>query len=197
MRLRMLIAIGSIITLIALPQYTLADAQTAPTRLTLGEPAKAARGHLTLKATLVNGEGKAIGERRVNFYEHVTVFGDRDALLGTATTDSTGYAAIDYQPAELGAQTIIARFGGDEQYAAVQVESRLEVREVVPLYTPAPLPLASVRQWLPLGLGSLVVATWAALIGVTIRAIVGVRNAGDPRTTSAVKARIAQEGTMS
>jgi hypothetical protein len=197
MRLRALIAVGSLLALAGLPAIVQAESDKTPTRLMASEPGRGAKGHLTLRATLVTTEGKALGERQVTFFEQVTVFGPRDALLGTATTDSTGYAAIDYQPAELGSQRIVVRFNGDEQYAPSLANSSIDVREVVPIYPPAPLPLASVRQWLPLGLASLVLGTWAVLLGVTLRTVLGVRAAGRRRASDSVSARMAPEGTSS
>jgi hypothetical protein len=131
-----------------------------------------------LRATLVTADGKALGEQSIAFYQAVELFGRRDALLGTAITDSTGYAAIDYQPAETGTQTIKARFGGNAQNARVEASSTFEVREAAPIYSEEPLPLASVRQWLPLVLASLVLGTWAVLFGVSARTVVGIRSAG-------------------
>jgi hypothetical protein len=197
MKMRTLLAMAALLALAAVPAIVEAQARTIPTRLTLSDPGRGAKGHLTLRATLVNAEGKALGERQVSFLERTTVFGERDALLGSATTDATGYAAIDYQPAELGPRTILARFGGDEQYAPADANATIDVREVVPIYTPAPLPLASVREWLPIGLGSLVLATWMVLIGVSVRTVLGVRAAGRRSETDSGSALLAPEGRSS
>jgi hypothetical protein len=67
----------------------------------------------------------------------------------------------------------------------------------VPIYTSAPLPLASVRQWLPLGFGSLVLATWAVLLGVTVRTVLGVRAAGRRTATDSGTAQMTPEGKSS
>jgi hypothetical protein len=165
----------------------------------MSEPARGGlKGHLTLRATLLTAEGKALGTRQIAFYEQSTVFGPRDVFLGAATTDSTGFAAIDYQAALAGQQTIIARFGGDETYAPTQVSAVIDVREVVPIYAEEALPLASVRQWLPLGLASLVLATWAVLIGVAVRTVLGVRSAGRRQVTRVIgSAHTAPEGSSS
>lgn len=171
--------LGALILLSVMPALATAQTQGAPTRLTMSEPARGGlKGHLTLRATLQDSGSKALGMRQIAFFEQSTVFGPRDVLLGSATTDSTGFAAIDYQPAQAGQQTIIARFAGDEAYAPTQVSAAIEVREVVPIYAEEALPLASVRQWLPLGLASLVLATWAVLIWVAVRTVLGVRTAG-------------------
>ena len=157
----------------------LAQSQTPSeaTRLTLSGPAKGAKGHLTLRATLSTEAGKPVTGKLVSFYEHVQLFGGREALLGSATTDSTGYAAIDYQPVETGSEAITVQFGGDDELAASHATSNINVTDATPVYSPEPLPLASVRQWLPLGLASLVLATWAVLLGVSLRTIRGIRSA--------------------
>ncbi len=147
------------------------------THLTLSAPAKGAKGHLTLRATLSDQAGKPVTGRLVSFYEHVQLFGGRDALLGSATTDSTGYTAIDYQPVETGPQTIKVQFNGDDELAASEASSNITVTDATPVYWPEPLPLAEVRQWLPFGLASLVLATWAVLLGVSLRTIRGIRSA--------------------
>jgi hypothetical protein len=197
--MKVLLLGGVLALLIATPALAVAQSAATPTRLTLSEPARGGlKGHLTLRVTLTTAAGKPLSERNVAFYELSNVFGPREVLLGTATTDSTGFAAIDYQPSQTGQQTIFARFTGDQDNAASQVSSAIQVREVVPIFTEEPLPLASVRQWLPLGLASLVLATWAVLLGVTIRTVLGVRSAGlrkDLRTSTSALA--ASEGSSS
>jgi Big-like domain-containing protein len=181
MNYRTMIASG--ITILALGLVgvmpVLAQSQTPSeaTHLTLSAPAKGAKGHLTLRATLSDEAGKPVTGKLVSFYEHVQLFGGRDALLGSATTDSTGYVAIDYQPVETGSQTIKVQFSGDDELATSSASSNITVNDATPLYSPEPLPLAGVRQWLPLGLASLVLATWAVLLGVSLRTIRGIRSA--------------------
>jgi hypothetical protein len=197
--MRPALLLAALIWLMAMPALANAQSQGAPPRLTMSEPVRGGlKGHLTLRATLVDDAGMALGMRQIAFYEQSTVFGARDVLLGTATTDSTGFAAIDYQPAQAVEQTIVARFGGDDLYAPTPVSAAIEVREVVPIYTEEALPLAIVRQWLPLGLAGLVLATWAVLIGVAVRTVLGVRAAGRRRAPTVIgSAHTAPEGSSS
>jgi hypothetical protein len=177
------------------PALVQAQADTAPTRLTLSEPTRGGlKGHLTLRAVLAAADGKALGERQVTFYGQSTVFGAREVVLGSATTDSTGLAAIDFQPTQLGEQTMLARFRGDDVFAAAQASGTLDVREIVPIYSADSLPLASVRQWLPLGLASLVLATWGVLLGITAVTVLGVRAVGRQQQTRVSTAHVAPEG---
>jgi hypothetical protein len=147
----------------------------AATQLVMSDAVKATRGHLTLSATLSSVEGKPLNGKAVAFYEHVNLFGERDALIASGITDSTGYVAIDYQPVENGLQLIKAHFAGDAQFVATDASTSIEVRDAIPVYTADVLPLATVREWLPLGLASIVLATWAVLIGVTLRTVRGIR----------------------
>lgn len=154
------------------------DALPEAPRLSVSQPANGgAKGHLTVSATLTTQAGKALSGELINFYQQTDLFGPRDALLGTATTDSSGYAAIDYQPAQTGSQVIKVRFSGDVHTAAADASRTIQVRDVIPPYTPDPLPLAQIRQWLPLGLASLVLGTWAVLLGVSLRTVLGIRAA--------------------
>jgi hypothetical protein len=159
------------------PVIAQSETSATPMRLTISDPARGARGHLTLRATLTTAEGKPLGDRQVTFYQQVDLFGTRDALIATGSTDSTGFAAVDYQPVENGTQTIKARFLGDGGAASIETSTTITVRDAVPVYTPDPLPLATVRQWLPVGLATLVLATWAVLLGVTLRTVLGIRRA--------------------
>jgi hypothetical protein len=170
-------------------------------QLSISDPARAAKGHLTLRATLTSAAGRPLGDRTVDFYQRVQLFGDREALIGTGTTDSTGYVAIDYQPVEDGSQMILVRFHGDPVAGSAEASATIQVRDSIPVYAPPPLPLAGVRQWLPLGLATLVLATWAVLIGVTARAIFGIKGARRQQQphaeTAFVFAPKAQEGSNS
>ena len=176
--------IAALVVLSVTPVWAQSQTASEGTQVSMSAPARAAKGHLTLRATLSTTAGKPASEKVINFYEHVDLFGGRDALIGSATTDSTGYGAIDYQPVETGSQTIKVRFAGDNQLSATETSSTIDVREATPVYSPEPLPLATVRQWLPLGLASLVLATWAVLLGVTVRTIRGIRSDHMERGTS-------------
>jgi hypothetical protein len=188
MRLLQVVATTLLLGLSARPALAQSQPAAQPqiTKLTLSQPSTGGtKGHLTLRVTLTDGGGAPLNDRSISFYEQTNAFGQRDALLGTAVTDSSGYAAIDYQPAEAGSQLIKVRFLGDDQLAASDASSTIQVRDLVPPYSPEPLPLATVRAWLPLGLASLVLATWAVLIGVSLRTILGIRGATAARKQEA------------
>lgn len=143
------------------------------------------KGIIVLRATLVGIDGKPISKRPINFYEQVELMGTRQALVGSAETDSTGTATLSYHPAEDGQQTIIVRFPGDEGNAASEARGVITVSGAVPLYAPAGEPLASPARWLPRILGMLIAATWLILIGVFFITTWGVRRMGRKATAGA------------
>lgn len=136
------------------------------------------KGQLILAATMTTGDGKAVSGRPVSFYENVDLLGPRQALLGTATTDSTGSAAIAYQPSQPGSQTIVARSEAGGGFAAAQGEMSLNVVAVDPPFKPEAKPLTSIGDALAIVFGVATASTWLVLFGVLIRAIVGIRSSG-------------------
>ena len=164
----------------------LAQAKTgSPTTVNLDQPSKGShKGHLTLRATLRGPDGKPVSSVPIRFYQQTSVFGQRDALVGSAVTDSSGEAAIDFQPARAEKVVLKARFAGNNDLAASEGSTTFQVQDVVPIYEEPPLPLASVRQWLPVGLGTLVLCTWAVLLGVFARTVIGLRAAERQPATS-------------
>ena len=136
------------------------------------------KGQLILSAVMTAPDGKTINGQVISFYENVDLLGTRQALLGTATTDSTGSAAIAYQPAQSGNQTIIARSVGSAGFAAAEGQMSLDVSEVVPPFRSEAKPLASIGDAMAIIFGVATAGTWLVLLGVLLRAIVGIRSAG-------------------
>lgn len=173
---------------------SLQEQTSVTTILRLYPPSKTdTPGRLVLSASLRTDDGKPLSNRAVDFYLPTQVFGRREARLGTATTDATGLALLAYEPGVLGPQTIRARFVGSEAEAGAQAAARIEVHEVADPFEPRPLPLAPLRQWLPVALVAAVLVVWAVLLGtlrstaVALRAAVratipGRRPAAAPRT---------------
>lgn len=150
----------------------------APVRLEFrGAAPTKAKGQLLLTAVLTAPGGKALSDRRVEFYQTVSVFGPGEAYLGTATTDAVGTASLVFQPAQLGRYEINARFLGGDGYARAVAAGTIEVREVMPLFKQEPLPFASLGQWLPYGLGALVLTTWLVIVGTLLATARGIRSA--------------------
>lgn len=136
------------------------------------------KGQLLLVVTLTAADGTALNNETVDFYEQVTFVGsEREAKLGTATTDSTGRAAIAYRPSQTGPHTLVARFAGDQSASKTDITSTIKVSDVVPPFAPQAAPLASVRQWMTVGVAMVVVGVWMFLFGILLRVILGIRAA--------------------
>lgn len=139
-------------------------------------------GQLALSATLTTADGKPLSGREVSFDQQVQFMGERDLYLGTGTTDSTGAVAVAYQPTQKGHHSIKVYFAGDERYGAAVATSSIEVTAVIEPFEPEQLPLAGVRQWLPIGLVALVVGTWIALLGILLSTMHAIKAVRIPRT---------------
>jgi hypothetical protein len=142
-----------------------------------GAGATRVKGQVALSARLTTADGKPLTNQSVDFYQQVELFGPRLAYLGSATTDSSGAALVVVEPAEVGRQTIVVRFGGAEGYAASEASGSIEVATAVSPFEDEPLPLALVGEWLPYVLGAIVFATWVALLGVFSSTALGIRAA--------------------
>jgi hypothetical protein len=135
-------------------------------------------GQLVLSATLVGPNGKLLPERQIEFYQSVDLFGPREALLGGAVTDSTGVAVLLYLPVERGQLSLIARFDGERNVPKAEARATVDVVDTnAPLAT-EPLPFASLRPWLPVGIGAVVATVWSVLLGVFGYAVLKVRAFG-------------------
>ncbi|MFN8633728.1 MAG: hypothetical protein U0893_07745 [Chloroflexota bacterium] len=167
--------LGGVLILGASHTQAYAQAAPSPTTVTFGASAPTSvKGQLALSAKLAGADGKPVSGQAIDFYVPVELFGRRDAFVGVATTDSTGLATVSYQPSQAGRQTIVARFAGSDTYAASEARAEIQVGEVVPPIVAEPLPFATVREWIPLGMLALVILVWAVLLGVfasTVRAI--------------------------
>lgn len=190
MRQRLALALMLIVALMALigmpaPPFATANPldQTVQTTLKVNDATKArVKGVLILNATLRTADNKPISKQSVDFYRQVDFFGPREAHLGAALTESTGIARLAYQPAEVGTERIIARFAGGGGFAKSEGDGDVQVTEAISPYVPAELPLAQVRQWLPLVVGGLVLTTWVVMIGLLGTTVRRVSAAGrEPR----------------
>lgn len=139
------------------------------------------KGFWFLGADVSTKDGKPVGDRSVDFYEAVQFFGARDKYLGSATTDSTGHAVLLFQPTTIGKVAVAATLPSGGGFATSSGKLELTVAETVPVYEPPALPFALFRVWLPIGLGLLVVATWAVLIGTLVLTIARLKAAPGAR----------------
>lgn len=137
------------------------------------------KGQLLIVANLTAADGKPLGNETITFFERVNFAGaDREAMLGTAVTDSSGVAAIVYLPAQVGKHTLAAQFAGDATAAQANTTSTVQVSDVTPLFPATTVPLASVRHWLSISVLIIVVAVWVFLASLVLRVVFGIRSAG-------------------
>jgi hypothetical protein len=176
-RIMLAALLGCALVVGSLPQRAQAQA-AAPTVVAVGPATpSSSKGLLALSAKLTTADGKPLSGQAIDFYVPVELFGERDAFVGTATTDSAGGATLGYQPAQVGGQTIIARFNGVATYAASEARAEIQVSEVVPAIKAEPLPFSGLREWLPIGMLALVVLIWGVLLGVFLGTVQGIRRA--------------------
>lgn len=152
-------------------------------------------GWMVISVVLTAPDGSAIGNQAVSFYQEVEFFGMRTIDLGTATTDAAGVATLAFQPAQTGTHLVTAKLAGSEEYAAAETSFDVEVTEVVPAFEmKEDTPLASIRRWLSLGVGALVVGVWVVLLGVVVMAVRGIRAAGRTPSTEPGGAHLMSPG---
>ena len=176
-------AVAVALPLAMFPRPALAQDQPKETKIELiAKPALDDRGHLVegqyvVRAILTTADGRYVAGRRLRIIEDVEFFGQRSASLRAAATDETGQVSVTFQPSQVDQYTIVARFAGDEQYAASEARIALDATDVVPPYTTQAPPLASVGGWLAVSLGVLGVAFWTVLLGVVGRKVWLIRAA--------------------
>lgn len=171
--------------------------ETSPTQETalalrtvplLDDKGKPVEGRILIVAELTATDGQPVSDVEVTYYEQIEFMGSlRNAELGRAVTDVTGTGAIAYQPATAGPHIVWARFAGGTTYAATDSESFvIRVEEVMPVFESAPVPFATVRRWLPWGVGILILGTWLTVVGVFLRTALGIRSARQRADVDAV-----------
>src|SRR3972149_5933978 len=97
--------------------------------------------------------------------------------LGQVLTDAIGIAAILYRPSWEGEHTVVARLPGSGA-DPVQTSFKFEAMGPVPLHENARIGLEPIRAWLPVFVGGAVLAVWAILGLVMVRALTGLHAAG-------------------
>ena len=178
----LLTALALVILAVAVLPARPAEAQAAPARTTLRlSPPREGRvaGTYLLTARLTDAAGKALGNRRVRFYERVDFMGTTRVLLGAAVTDTSGEAEIAYRPIANGGHELMAEFAGDaglEKSAAPAVT--LEATGATYQYQQAVSALDPIARFLPWAALVVVLGVWATLALVAIRVVTQMPHAG-------------------
>lgn len=143
-------------------------------------PAEKLEQGYALSVRLRTTEGRPVNEATVRFYEIVELFGTRDMLVATATTDGQGNASTTYLPARTGPHKIVVRFPGREHVAPAETRLSFEATVAAPPYQQEPVPLTSFMATVPYGVGAIVLSVWTliafALFGTVIGVLRGTRD---------------------
>ncbi len=130
--------------------------------LTTARAAKPELGY-TLAVKVTSPVGKPVNDATIRFYDVVELFGQREELIGSATTDGQGQTAINYLPAFTGTHTIVARFAGQGPLVASLGVTDLEAAVAAPTYKVDQQPLAIFTKYVPYAAGVVVLVVWGLI----------------------------------
>lgn len=133
----------------------------------------AERGYV-VEARVTTKDAKPAKDVAVSFYEAVDLLGSREMLIGTATTDGWGRAAVPYLPPEDGRHEIVSRTKATSTLPATEGRTTFEATVVAPpAYSREVLPLATFSAPLPYVGLVVLLAVWGlfavALLGTARR----------------------------
>lgn len=152
-----------------------ADHLRALVSVTATADASAAVGYV-LAAQVGMSDGKPIGDAKIRFYDVVELFGEREMLIGAATTDASGRATLAYLPATTGKREIVALFPGADHLAPVRGHISLDATVAAPPYHLEPSGLALFSTRVPYVVGVVVLAVWALIAYAFISTARGVKS---------------------
>lgn len=152
-------------------------------RITLAAEALAKTEHgYLLTATAIGPDGRPLADAAVRFFELVELFGQREMLLGTGTTDGRGIAALAYLPAQTGRHQMVARTGSLGRVTAGEGRVAFQATVAKAQAATQPSAFAAFSDRVPYAAGVIVLAVWGligyALFG-TARGVIG--DAREPR----------------
>ena len=136
----------------------------------------------TLGVRLLVSQSQPVVGGTVRLYDVVDLFGKKEMLIGTATTDGQGHASVSYLPATKGTHEIVARFGGMPGYAATEGRSTFQADIAAEPYVVEPAPLAAFTSKVPYAVGALVVAVWGLIAFALIGTARGITSGARPHT---------------
>jgi hypothetical protein len=130
--------------------------------LSIAPAAKPEQGYL-VSVKVTSPAGKPVSEASIRFYDVVELFGQREELVGTGTTDGQGNALISYLPATLGSHQIVARFAGQGTLVPSLGVTTLDATVAAPAYKVDQPAFAAFAKYVPYGAGFLVLAVWGLI----------------------------------
>ena len=117
----------------------------------------------TLSAKVTSPAGKPVNDATIRFFDIVDLFGEREELIGAATTDGQGQTAIVYLPATTGTHRIVARFAGQDALVPSLGVTELEATVAAPAYRVDQSAFAAFSRYIPFGAGLIVLSVWALI----------------------------------
>lgn len=164
--------IGSAISLAASPLQDSKPVIAAAT-VTPGQ-----NGQVEVSIQYADAEGQAFRGLEVSFFLEADFLGQTRVFLGRTVTDATGTARTSYAPTWEGTQRVAARLTGGEAFQGTEATILFDVTGISNIYTPVPSVLDGLREWTPIGVGSVVLLVWAILAVVLVRTTYGIMEAG-------------------
>lgn len=157
--------LSGVLLLLAVAGTAAAEAQPAQIELVISEDWKVGQ-ETTVQALLSQGDGTPIGGGKVAFgatAEFANVKGEIE--LGQAVTSDQGVAELAYLPRSSGAQTVIARFEGNDRYGPAESSQLVSIETGPQIYhEEAGVEVPGIGVWL-VSAGLAVV--WIAFLVVT------------------------------
>lgn len=148
------------------------------TSLTLSPSSWTSSGQaLKLTSELRDASGNPVPRAEVSYYLDTTFAGVTDKMLiGTARTDASGVASLDYTPTISGQDhNITAKYEGAGLYAESEQAISIQAPDdIASAYTVAPIGLDGVRHWAPWALAAIVLILWSTFAFVLFQAV-GIR----------------------
>lgn len=130
--------------------------------VTVKPAAKEADGYL-LAVRLAAPDGKPVADAPVRFFDVVDLFGPREMLIATDTTDGRGDASYEYLPATSGTHRIVVRSAGQGPVRAAEARTTFEATVTATAPHSDRAPFASFSDRVPYAVGALVLGVWGLI----------------------------------
>ncbi len=125
-----------------------------------------------LTAQVDDASGNAVSNANVDFAVQVSFMGsDRMVTIGSAITDTSGAASIEYVPTWNGHQVLTATVHGS---AAASDPAEIDVSNATPVIPPDPPTLGLLRTVTPPVVVLVVLCVWLLIGGTFLYAVLGV-----------------------
>lgn len=193
-RIRLGLAVAAALVA-AMATVGVAGAAPEPTvvKVATAAPRTPGQGY-SISAQVTTAAGKPVNSVTLSFYIAVDLFGPRQMLAGTATTDGQGRASIRYTPSWEGQHDVVVKFAGSPSFGATEGKGSFMSAVAIAPHENERLPLAGFSDRLPLAVGAVVLGVWLAIIFALVSAVLAALGTrGHGRVMEAVPQRTVQE----